>query len=90
MHGEWNRKSSYFLDFNNVRPGGRQDAYSVVNARLGFLIGERFDISVWGRNLTNADYKVDFIGELPPVFGGSQFHILGAPRTYGVDVKVSF
>ena len=90
LHGEWNYKSSYYLDFNNIRPGGRQSRYSVVNARIGFLFDTGIDVSLWGRNLTNADYKVDFIGELPPLFGSSQFHVLGAPRTYGVDVKFSF
>lgn len=90
-HGEWNRKSSNFLDFANSRPGGFQDSYSVVNARLGLALGNGLDISVWGRNLTDADYKVDFIGDLPvPIFGGSQFHLLGAPRTYGLDLKFSF
>lgn len=90
VHGEWNRKSAYFLDFMND-PGGRQDAYDVVNARLGLALPNGIDVSVWGRNLTGSDYKVDFIGDLPPaVFGGSQFHILAPPRTYGVDVKATF
>lgn len=90
-NGEWNRKSSYFLDFFNTRPGGFQDAYSVINARLGVALHNGFDVSVWGRNLTDSDYKVDFIGDLPvPIFGGSQFHLLGAPRTYGLDLKFSF
>lgn len=90
-HGEWNRKSNYFLDFANSRPGGLQGGYSVMNARLGLALGNGLDISVWGRNLTDADYRVDFIGDLPvPIFGGSQFHLLGAPRTYGIDLKFSF
>ncbi|MBA2921067.1 MULTISPECIES: TonB-dependent receptor [Sphingomonas] len=90
-HAEWNRKSGYFLDFANTRPGGYQPDYGIVNGRLGLALSNGADVSIWVRNLTKADYKVDFIGDLPvAIFGGSQFHLLGAPRTYGVDLKFSF
>jgi hypothetical protein len=90
-HAEWNRKSAYFLNFANTRPGGHQPDYGIVNGRLGLALSNGADVSIWVRNLTKADYKVDFIGDLPvAIFGGSQFHLLGAPRTYGVDLKFSF
>ncbi len=72
---------SYFLDFSNIQ-SSVQKSYTLVNARLGYRINQ-YEVSLWGRNLTDKDYRVDW----NDVFGPSQ--ILGAPRTYGIEFKYS-
>jgi len=89
--GEWNYTGSYYLDFNNVPIAGRQKSFSLLNLRLGLITSSGFEIALWGRNLTDKDYKIDFIGDLPPVlFHGSQSHLLAPGRTWGVEAAFRF
>lgn len=92
VQGEWSYSSSYWLDITNDPNGGRQDAFQLVNARAGLLLmDDKLELAVWGRNLTDKDYKVDFVGNLPDaIFHGSKFHLLAAPRTFGVDLHYRF
>lgn len=89
---EWSYSADYWLDITNDPDGGRQDSFALLNARVGLdLPGNALEVSLWGRNLTDCDYKADFVGNLPAaLFGGSKFHVLAAPRTYGVDVRYRF
>ncbi|MBX5463036.1 MAG: TonB-dependent receptor [Steroidobacteraceae bacterium] len=89
---EWSYSADYWLDITNDPDGGRQGGFSLLNARVGIdLPGNSLEISVWGRNLTDRDYKADFVGNLPAaLFGGSKFHLLAAPRTYGLNVRYRF
>ncbi len=91
LHGEWNYTGSHFLDFNNIPVAGHQDAYSLLNLRLGLIANNGIEVALWGRNLADKDYKVDFIGDLPPViFQGSQSHLLAPGRTLGIEVAYQF
>ncbi len=76
-----------------------QDAYTVVNARLG--IGRkdrRWGVELWAQNLTDAEYmQVAFDAplqapgtSLPNDPLNSYNAFLGAPRTYGVTFRVSY
>jgi hypothetical protein len=48
-------------------------------------------VALWGRNLTDEDYRVDFQGDLPAaLFGGSKQQVLGAPSTYGIELAYEF
>lgn len=69
----------------------RADAYELVNARAGFA-GERWQLSVWGRNLTDETYAVRgfFFGNEPPDFSPTRYVRLGDPRQAGVTIEVSF
>ena len=63
-----------------------QDSYSVVNARLSYVPpSERWEVSIWGRNLTDEEYFNDVVG------GGRGLRGSYAdPRTYGIEVSVDF
>ena len=66
-----------------------QDAYTLVGARAGFLSqDERWEISVWGKNLSDEQY-LTFMLDLSPDFGLYQ-GIAGAPRTYGASLSYRF
>jgi len=62
------------------------DDYWLVNARLSYQSGD-FEVSLWGKNLTEEEYFPYFINTQPL---GYDYAILGAPRTYGLTVKYNF
>jgi iron complex outermembrane receptor protein len=64
----------------------KRDAYALVNARIG-LEGDRWGVTLWGRNLTDEEYLQEIIPA--PEFGGSFIHNSPA-RSYGVEVRYSF
>lgn len=80
----------YYLDFAND-PDGAQDGYVLINSRIGMRFNNGAGIAFWARNLTDEDYRVDFQGDLPAgLFGGSKHQVLGAPRTYGIELAYEF
>lgn len=63
-----------------------RDPYSTLNARIG-LVGERWSVTAWGRNVTDEDYLQEIIPA--PEFGGSFIH--DSPGdSYGLDLTFSF
>jgi iron complex outermembrane receptor protein len=88
------RSTVYFHNLDRVNPFNvvtRSRPDHNLRARLSLseieMGGGKFDIGVWGDNLTNQknlDFAIDF-GSLG--FGSGSYK---RPRTYGVDAKVSF
>ena len=65
---------------------GVQDAYDVVNARIGLTSGDkRWGVAVYGRNLTDEEYWLSMsrstLGDLIS---------LNPPRTYGLELSYSW
>ena len=63
-----------------------RDAFELLNARIG-LHGERWDLTAWGRNLSNKQYLAEVIPA--PEFGGSLLNS-GTGRSFGMDVGYRF
>jgi iron complex outermembrane receptor protein len=63
------------------------DAYSLLNARLGFK-SEKISIFVWSRNIANKNYYE----QLQAAAGNAGLYagVLGDPRTYGTTLRYSF
>jgi iron complex outermembrane receptor protein len=63
------------------------EAYSLLNARLGFK-SDKFSLFAWSRNLTNKNYYE----QLQAAAGNSGLYagVLGDPRTYGVTLRYAF
>jgi outer membrane receptor protein involved in Fe transport len=90
----------YMSEYNtgsNLDPRKKQDAYSLVNARLGFgSSNERWMIEAWAQNLTDEEYyQVAFDGTLQGSSAGAVptstiDAFLGAPRTYGLTARFKF
>ena len=77
----------YFEDENT--PGLEQDAYGLFNLRMGVTLADgRWDIGVWGSNLTDEEYLID-AGNTGRQFGTPTF-VAGQPRAYGITAKVRF
>jgi iron complex outermembrane receptor protein len=69
----------YVFEPDNI---ARQGSYDLLNASLEYRPFEKFGIEFWGRNLGDTDYAVQKITTNTGVTVG-----LGAPRTYGVNLK---
>ncbi len=65
--------------------------YGLLNARLGWQT-DRYQVSLWGRNLLNKDYTVRgfYFGDVPPNFPDTLYTQLGDPRNWGVHLTVNF
>ena len=90
--GRFNIGTKYMSEHNtgsDLDPEKVQDGFALVNARLG--IGsqdKRWMLEFWGQNLTDETYKqVGFDAPLQP---GAWNAFLGAPRTYGVTLRVQY
>jgi iron complex outermembrane receptor protein len=82
---EYNRTGATFYSINND-PNYERTPYAVVNARLG-LSTERWDASLWGRNIFNKRY----VNEIAPITAGvSTAYSLAELATYGVEMRVRF
>lgn len=64
------------------------DAYSLINARVGFRANNGVSVLVWSRNLTNKDYYEQLLAA--PGSYGQYAGIVGDPRTYGVTLRYSW
>src|SRR6202040_2439348 len=82
----------YFDAFNTERDA--QGAYGVANARLSFeSIGKHAcAIGAWIKNITNRQYLAYALNQKDADTGalGSDYALVGEPRTYGVDVSSRF
>ncbi len=66
-----------------------QSGYTLFNGRLNYSWGKKqYQLSLWGRNLTNKEYQVYAIN-LSDSFG-YHYTIKGAPRTFGASLQVQF
>ena len=90
--GRFNVGAKYMSEYNtgsDLDPEKLQDAYTLVNARIG--IGDqnqRWSLELWGQNLTDETYKQ--VGIDAPIQTGSWNAFLGSPRLYGVTVRVRY
>ncbi|MEM9180396.1 MAG: TonB-dependent receptor [Pseudomonadota bacterium] len=82
----------------NNNPQSIQDAYTLVNARLGLAASDNnWRLTLWGKNLTEEGYCTSIFNQpfAGPLGGTANLQtpqrcVVGAPRTYGVELKKSF
>ncbi|MGH8249876.1 MAG: TonB-dependent receptor [Steroidobacteraceae bacterium] len=69
-----------------------QEAYGLLNATIGFeSADERWSVLGWGKNLTDEEYVTFQVADSLNNFVFQTLrHRIGAPRTYGVDVRYRF
>jgi len=92
LQGRFNVGAKYMSDYNtgsDLDPQKAQDSFTLVNARLGFgARDQRWMLEFWGQNLTDETYKQ--VGIDAPIQAGSWNAFLGAPRLYGVTLRVRY
>lgn len=63
-----------------------QPAYGLLNGNLGYTSpGERFEVSVFVRNLADKVYSTS-----TATLGGATVGVLGAPRSYGIQLSARY
>lgn len=72
----------------NLDPAKWQDAYTLVNARIGLRLRNDVEIALWGNNLTDEYYNMVIFDSVAQA--GSYNGYPGLPRTYGIDVRKRF
>jgi len=81
----WTYRDKQFFNPDN-RDRSAQDGYSLLNASLDIGLSESWSVAVWGRNLTDEEYRtmagVSFLG-VP-------FSLFAQTRTYGADISYRF
>lgn len=84
---DFSRQGEHFFDITNSDVS-REDSYTVVNGRIAFYMGENLTLSLWGKNLTDEEYRVytfDFTG---PAGLNQQFY--APPRWFGATARYNF
>lgn len=80
----YHQASMPISDIND--PFGNIDGYSVVNASVEWrgIAGSNLDVRAYGKNLGNTEYAT---GGTSVWTTGFITHMLGAPRTYGLEAR---
>lgn len=90
LQGRFNIGAKHMSDYNtgsDLDPEKAQEAYTLVNARIGLgRRDKRWALELWGQNLTNETYKQ--VGIDAPIQTGSWNAFLGAPRTWGLTLRL--
>ena len=88
----FNIAAKYASEYNtgsDLDPQKLQDAYTVVNARIGLGSRDRsWMLELWAQNLTDEEYIQ--VGFDAPLQTGSWNAFLAAPRTYGLTLRAFF
>lgn len=79
----YNYNSGYYFEPDNRR---KQGDFGLLNASLEYRPTENFGIELWGKNITKTDYAVQGLTTAPLVI----VETLGAPRTYGINLKIDY
>ncbi|MCD9006360.1 TonB-dependent receptor [Luteimonas sp. XNQY3] len=92
LQARFNIGAKYMSEYNtgsDLDPEKLQDGYALVNARLGFgRRDQRWMLEFWGQNLTDETYRQ--VGIDAPIQAGSWNAFLGAPRTYGMTLRLRY
>ena len=94
-----NLSAKYMSDFNtgsDLHPSKAQEAYTIVNGRIGIGADSTlWIVEIWGQNLFEEDYlQVGFNGPFQVDENNDDISVydafLGAPRTYGVTLRTAY
>ena len=83
------KDSYYFSDRHEVRA----PSYELLHGRIGYT-GAHWDVSLWGRNLTDEDYTVRGFGSFGndprKLYAVEPYYQFGDPRQVGVSARYTF
>jgi len=87
-HADLSYRSSLFFGPEN-NPAYSQDDVTLINARVGFTFqDDRWSVMLWGRNIGDETYAVSRSAGV--IIPGQQIQALGAPQTWGVELRGRF
>ncbi len=62
-----------------------EESYGLLDARISYTLNDRWTAAIWGRNLTDTEYRVNVNYAL-----NDEVSRFGAPRTYGAEIAFKF
>ncbi|MCC5868068.1 MAG: TonB-dependent receptor [Gammaproteobacteria bacterium] len=86
LRGDISYQSKQYADETNT---AFIPSRTIVNLSTGFST-DRFDLRLWVRNLTNADYVTSSLFIPSDTFGASYTPVLGQLRTFGITATTNF
>jgi len=90
LEARFNIGAKYMSEYNtgsDLDPQKLQEAYTLVNVRVGIGARDRrWALELWAQNLTNETYRQ--VGIDAPIQPGSWNAFLGAPRLYGLTLRL--
>lgn len=72
----------------DLHPAKEQKGFPLFNARVGVTLPADFEVSLWGANVTDQHYNIVIFNA--PSQSGSFVGSVGAPRTFGIDLRKRF
>jgi len=84
LRADYNWSDEFFYAPSNGE-NSIQPSFGVLNGRVAYDINDNYEISVWGKNLTDEEYTLSIIP-----FAGSGFAVFAPPTTYGVTLNARF
>lgn len=86
---DWAYQSSV-VNFGTEIPGAENPSYNLVNARVSYDFGgDRMQVALWGRNLTDSVY-FDAVYPIPLQILGTLNRFYATPRTWGGELTYHF
>lgn len=82
---EYNKSGPIWWDFANTA-GTERDPVELIDARLSLAQDDKWELSLWGKNLTDED----FYQEVVPLLGVLSVNYRAPTRSYGVDLTYTF
>lgn len=76
-------RSKQYFNPDNV---AEQKGYGLLNASIDLDINETWSVAIWGRNITDTEYRTN----RGVSFLGVPFSLFAQPRTYGGELTVRF
>lgn len=90
VYGEYQMRGRTYLT-NDDDPDGVVGSYGLLDLRLSLESSdERWRITLWGKNLADTVYEERIFDLSQQDQVGQKFIILGEPRTFGVELKLSY
>ena len=90
IRAEYYHQGDMALAADQRRPEAFQEDFGLFNGRIILASDDGWQVALWGKNLLNEDYNVGVFDLLANPFVGQFFNALGAPRTYGAEVRFNF
>ncbi|ATQ44587.1 TonB-dependent receptor [Caulobacter mirabilis] len=90
LYGEYQARGRTYLT-NNNDPDGRISPYGLLNLRASLESESgRWRVTLWGKNLTD-ETRIQRLFDLSDQdLVGQKFIVLGEPRTFGIELKVTY
>lgn len=90
LFGEYQLRGRTYIS-NDTDPDGVVHPYGLLNIRLSLQSrDERWRVTLWAKNLTNRTYEQRLFDLSDQPLVGQKFIILGEPRTFGAEFKLSY